>query len=214
MNRFEATIVTLAAFALAAVHAPAFGQYVKFDGKDSEGTTKQIQADTKGGKSSKTSSSRKSKEPEKPKEPTFLATGEFESTKEKARESAIQAALEKLHEHLQQQNPPIHRMPTSEMVRKMLLNDQEKVLEEPVDGGTMYKMTVAVRVEPEHVREVRSRERSSEALWVLAGLAGLGAVLAVFFRIDSWTKGYLTSWLVLGTIGAGAMLAGMWWMAK
>ena len=65
----------------------------------------------------------------------------------------------------------------------------------------MYQAEVAVKVRPEHIRELRARERSSEALWVLAGLGGLAGVLAVFFRIDAWTKGYLTSWLVLGTVG-------------
>jgi hypothetical protein len=49
---------------------------------------------------------------------------------------------------------------------------------------------------------------------VLAGLGGVAGVLAMFFRIDAWTKGYLTSWLVLGTVGAGGLLAGLWWWAK
>jgi hypothetical protein len=106
------------------------------------------------------------------------------------------------------------------MVQRMLLSDQEKVVEEPDINKTtgeskpMYRVTVAVRVEPQHIRELRSLERSSEALWVLAGLGGVAGVLAMFFRIDSWTKGYLTSWLVLGTVGAGAVLAGLWWWAK
>jgi hypothetical protein len=49
---------------------------------------------------------------------------------------------------------------------------------------------------------------------VLAGIGGLAGMIALFFRVDSWTKGYLTSWLVLGTVGAAALLAGLWWMAK
>jgi hypothetical protein len=93
------------------------------------------------------------------------------------------------------------------------------VVEQPIElpGGkteTMYQAEVAVKVKPEHVRALRSRDRSSEALWVLAGLGGLAGVLAVFFRIDAWTKGYLTSWLVLGTVGAAALLTGLWWFAR
>lgn len=226
MKRTEITIVALAAFAIAAVHAPAFGQYVQFDGPDSSSNVKKVTPEVKDGKNAKITvkGNRKSeKEPPKPAEPktpTFTATGGFESTKEKARESAIRTAVELLHKHMLEQDPQVHRMPKTEMVQRMLLNDQEKVIEEPdIDKTTgeskpMYRVTVAVRVEPEHVRELRSLERSSEALWVLAGLGGVAGVLAMFFRIDAWTKGYLTSWLVLGTVGAGALLAGLWWWAK
>src|SRR5262249_32475495 len=151
--------------------------------------------------------------PPKPEEPTFLVAGGFDATKEKAKESAIRAAVEKVHEYLLEQDPPVTRMPTTELVRKMLLEGQETVIEEPdpdptiseADKKPMYRMTVAVKVRPEHIRDLRSRERSSEALWVLAGLAGLAGVVAVFFRIDAWTKGYLTSWLILGTVGAATL---------
>ena len=159
--------------------------------------------------------SRSRHEPPKPEEPTFTVAGGFLKTKEKAKETRSGRLLRKLHEYLLQQDPPVKRMPTFEMVQTMLIKhpgaseaDAEigKVTAEEItdEGGkpeTMYKVEVAVKVRPEHVRELRSQERSSEALWVLAGLGGLAAVIAVFFKIDSWTKGYLTSWLVLGTVG-------------
>jgi hypothetical protein len=223
MNRFETIIVVLAAFAIAAVHSPVFGQSVKFGfGEASAEASKSPSPDSKANKAGKGPKKAAAAEPQQPKEPTFLATGDFSSSKEKARDSAIRAAVEKLHQYLAEQDPAITRMPSdrraTEMVRRMLLNDQEKVIEEqiPIEGKqeTMYKMTVAVRVEPQQVRELRSHERAGEALWVLAGLGGLAGVLAIFFRIDSWTKGYLTSWLVLGTVGAAALFGGLWWMAK
>jgi len=167
-------------------------------------------------------------EPPKPEEPTFTVAGGFLKTKEKAKEDAIRAAVEKLHDHLMEQNPPVKRMPTFEMVSTMLIKHLEasesdaefgKVTTEQVPGEqgkleTMYRVEVAVKVRPEHIRELRSQERSSEALWVLAGLAGLALICAVFFKIDAWTKGYLTSWLVLGTIGSATLLLGLWWWAK
>jgi hypothetical protein len=168
-------------------------------------------------------------EPPKPEEPTFTVAGDaYDATKEKARETAIHEAVQKVHDYLLEQDPPVNRMPTIEMVRKMLIKhpgaseaDAEfgLVREQPIEppGGkveTRYQVEVAVKVRPEHIRELRSQERSSEALWVLAGLAGLALVCAVFFKIDAWTKGYLTSWLVLGTIGSATLLLGLWWWAK
>ena len=167
-------------------------------------------------------------EPPKPEEPTLTVAGGFEATKEKAKEDAIRAAVEKVHQYLLEQDPPVTRMPTIEMVREMIIRHPEaseadaetgKVTTSPVEVGgsekeTRYEVEVALKVRPHHIRELRSQERSSEALWVLAGLGGLAAVIAVFFKVDSWTKGYLTSWLVLGMIGAGSLLLGLWWWAK
>jgi hypothetical protein len=182
------------------------------------------------GKGPTTKSGRQSRpaEPPKPVEPTFTVAGGFLETKEKAKESAIQAAVEKLHLYLLDQHPQVTQMPKTEMVREMLVphpgaaeEDARfgKVTTEQIPSSegqpeTLYKVEIALKVRPEHVRELRARERSSEALWVLAGLGGLAAVLAVFFRIDAWTKGYLTSWLVLGTVGAATLLGGMWWFAR
>ena len=219
MTRTESIIVACAAFAIAAVQAPAFAQKVTFDGKNGQEIVVDVTPEVKGKSAKKKSQMTQPAAPQPPKEPTFTATGGFESTKEKARESAVRVAVEKLHDHMTQQHLNVHRQPTTEMVQRMLMAEHEKVTEEPIISEsskteTMYRMTVAVYVSDKHVRELRSRERSSETLWILAGLGGLAGMVAVFFRIDAWTKGYLTSWLMLGTVGAGALLAGVWWMAK
>ena len=228
MTRFETTIAVLAAALVAVAYSPALAQradrveqgqgFVQTDNGPREvnvevkGPNAKV---TKGGKGPRVV------EPPKPVEPTLTATGGFEGTKEKARDSAIRAAVEKLHDYLLQQDPPVERMPTTKFVRKLLIESQEKVTDtdDPVLTGSgssekMYRVTVALKVNPEHIRELRSQERSAEALWVLAGLGGLAAVFAGFFRLDAWTKGYLTNWLVLGTIGTLSLLAGLWWWAK
>jgi hypothetical protein len=163
------------------------------------------------------------------KEPTFYAEGTFMPTPEKGRDSAIEAAVEKLHEYLMQQDPPVTKYPTKDLVRKMIVR-HPKASDADVEYGkvtlnteellagtkeeTLYRVEIALRVEPEQVRELRAQERSGEALWVVAGVAALALVLAAFFRIDAWTKGYLTSWLVLGTIGAAGLLFGLLWFAR
>jgi hypothetical protein len=44
-------------------------------------------------------------------------------------------------------------------------------------------------------------------------LALLGMVV-VFFRLDEWTKGYLTRWLMVGGIMLSAAIVALWWFAK
>jgi hypothetical protein len=220
MTRFETTVVVAILAVVGAVHGPAFGQLtIRFD-EASGSTVKTAVAEGKGNKGSKAPRAAKPAEPPAPVEPTLKVSGGFEKTKDLARDSAIRAAVSDLHDYLLQQEPPVTRMPTTEFIRRnLLLNEQEQVTttKVPGDSGTeqdMYKVTVALKVKPEHLRELRSEERSREVLWVLAGLGGLAAVGAVFFRIDAWTKGYLTSWLVLGTVGAATLLTGLWWWAK
>jgi hypothetical protein len=235
MTRFETAVVVAAAVALVAAHGPAFAQKAKSEGYvivGDDDTPQAVNPAVKSGKgkgsSAKVTRAPRTEEPAKPVEPTFTVAGGFETTKEKAKQSAIRAAVDKLHAYLLDQSPQVHREPTTEMVRRMLVRHPEakdedaeygKVTTEPIPSSegkpeTMYQVEIALKVQPEHVRELRARERSSEVLWVLAGLGGLAAVLAIFFRIDAWTKGYLTSWLVLGTVGAAGLLGGLWWFAR
>ena len=218
MTRFETTVAVLAAIAL--VRGPAFGQYIKIDAK-SDSSVKSATPDVKGGKGPRGQRVSQAAEPPKPPEPTLTVQGGFEKSKELARESAIRAAVDKLHDYLLEQDPPVTQKPNTKFVRKLLIDQLEKIepSDEPVisrDGKPeqMYRATIALKVDAEHIRELRSQDRSSEALWILAGLGGLAAVVAGFFRVDSWTKGYLTSWLALGTVGAASLLAGLWWWAK
>jgi|SoiMethySBSTD1v2_1073268.scaffolds.fasta_scaffold791946_1 hypothetical protein len=224
MTRFESIIAVAIVVGLAALHSPVFGQDVVIGGDFPK-----ADPTAKGkGKAPKPGRLAKPEEPPKPEEPTFTVTSSnYEATKEKAKESAILAAVDRLHEYLLQQDPPITRMPTVEMVRKMVIR-HPKASEADAEFGVVtpgdlevagvkedrYQVEIAIKVRPEHVRELRSKERSSEALWVLAGLAGLAAVIAGFFRVDAWTKGYLTSWLMLATVGVGCLLGGLWWWAK
>lgn len=210
MTRFETTAAVAAAVLIAAAYSPALAQR---GAKAVDGGTKHVTPEAKGGKGPR---EQRVDEP-----PTFTVPGEWEKSKELARESAIRAAVDKLHEYLMQQDPPVRHKPTTRFIldKKLIKEQLDKTDEEyvPSSDGTsekMYRMTLALRVDPEHIRDLRSQDRSSEALWILAGLGGLALVVAGFFRIDAWTKGYLTSWLALGTVGAASLLAGLWWWAK
>jgi hypothetical protein len=217
MTRFETVTAIAAAALIAAAYSPALAQRGE-KANIVDGGIKHVAPEAKGGKGP---GGHRNSQTTEPREPTFTVPGGWEKSKELARDSAIRAAVDKLHEYLMQQDPPVTHKPTTKFIldNKLMIEQLEKTDEEYVPSSDatsekMYRMTIALKVDPEHVRELRSRDRSPEVLWILAGLGGLAAVVAGFFRVDSWTKGYLTSWLALGTIGAASLLAGLWWWAK
>jgi hypothetical protein len=225
MTRIE-TVTAIAAAALIAVgYSPALAQRSEKDKGDAfiiiDGGTKHVTPEVKSGKGQRSTRASQPAEPPKPPEPTLTVQGGFEKSKELARESAIRVAVDKLHDYLLEQNPPVTQKPNTKFVQEHLIRDLEKIepSDEPImsrDGKPeqMYRATIALKVDAKDIRDLRSQDRSSEALWILAGLGGLALVVAGFFRIDAWTKGYLTSWLALGTVGAASLLAGLWWWAK
>lgn len=149
-------------------------------------------------------------------EPTFTAQGGFENSLERAKQSAILVARDQFQEYLRNQEESINREPSTELIRRMLINTQEKVETTTIKSDlsnkpdTMYRVTVAVKVESEHLRLMRTRDRSSEALGVIGIIAMVLFLIAGFFRLDMITKGYITRWLFFGMIGIGALVLGVW----
>ena len=43
---------------------------------------------------------------------------------------------------------------------------------------------------------------------------GILALIALVLRLDEWTKGYLTRWLVVGAAGFGLAVGLLLWWAK
>jgi hypothetical protein len=168
---------------------------------------------------SKKTDKRKPSEPKPDAKPvivtTFDVTGDFQSTKEAAKASALALVPAKVKEFLNRQNPPVDVEPSPEMLLRIVLPDEKYkeeivVLESSGAKYTQYTATVTVQLQSDHVRELRGRERAADVLSYL----GVGAViflsLAAFFRIDVMTRGYLTTWLMLAASFV-AMFAIFWW---
>ncbi len=86
--------------------------------------------------------------------------------------------------------------------------------EEQISNDKMYKITLDVEITPGQVRNLYGRERIALGMWTLGGLMGILGVVALLFRLDEWTKGYLTWWLMIAGAGAVVALVLSWWWAK
>jgi hypothetical protein len=126
-------------------------------------------------------------------------------TPEDAEKLAVRKAREELITFLQQQEPPVGWQPTTADVERFIPDTSKKPRE--IDGksrdlGLRSEMTLTVQLtaaeytgilqtEQKHITEARH--------WLLAkivaGLVALLGTIAVYFRLDEWTKGYYTTWL-------------------
>jgi hypothetical protein len=126
---------------------------------------------------------------------------------------ALQQARFRVAERLNALDPPVRAVPSAEHVRRHFLRERtvrpldpkarELLTEFPVGASGVY-VDYEVEVTAEQVRELRSQDRLSTSLRVLAMIVGAAFAGFLFLRVDDWTKGYLTSWLAV----AAAALAG------
>ena len=143
----------------------------------------------------------------------FTAQGEFRSTKGAAQESALQSAQEEMRAWLAKQQPPIRRVPSLESIRRENMIKGERTEVETVLNEKMYKITAIIDLKPDQVRELRKHDRSLSTLWLFGGLIALLGVVSAGFRVDEWTKGYLTKWLIAGGLALGVFaVVVLWWM--
>ena len=147
----------------------------------------------------------------------FQVQGGWYPNEDKALESALEEAQDQLKAQLASLDPPVGRLPDVSYIRDKLVRKKyppaKKWFEDPTNADYIM-MTLDIEVLPEHLRTLRREERVASAAWLMGGTSLLVAVVSLFFRFEEWTKGYLTRWLVLGAVGAVALVAGLWWFVK
>jgi len=144
----------------------------------------------------------------------FTVQGDFRGSKSAARESALLEAREQIRGWLLRQEPPIKHAPSLEAIQHMLRPENAPPQEEPLKSGMMYKMTISVDLTPLDIRTLRSRDRTVTGFWALCGLMAIFGVTALVYRIDEWTKGYLTRWLIGGGMAVLALVLGLFWYLR
>ncbi|HEV3384554.1 MAG TPA: hypothetical protein VG097_07040 [Gemmata sp.] len=118
-------------------------------------------------------------------------------------------------------DPPVKYRPSineikSEFIRKdsrATRQPNEKQMEDYAKNGISskwYSVEYDIEVTADQIRELRTRDRITNAFRVIAGLTFLALSCFLFLRADEWTKGYLTRWLACGVaalvVGAAVAL--------
>jgi hypothetical protein len=137
-----------------------------------------------------------------------------EDAEQVAYRKARQEVLGFLHQH----NPPLAWHRSAEELDEFVVKDSVQTEEVPDqkmrDLGFRYQTTLKVKLEPGQLQEIareHHRAEVGERHWligkILAGLVVLLGTIAVYFRLDEWTKGYYTTLLRLAaaTVLASAL---------
>jgi hypothetical protein len=135
-------------------------------------------------------------------------------SRERAMNDALLMARDRLALELRLLDPPIDEVPTLGQIRSQYVQRDSIVEIQPtteqkaawsaanLDPDRVW-IELDVEVSEDQIRELRSENRFNLGLWVFVGLLIAVASLHSFLRIDTWTKGYLTSTLAL-SFAAGA----------
>ena len=112
----------------------------------------------------------------------FVAQGEYRGQLDAARDSTLHAAQDQLREWLEKQNPPIHRVPSLDAIKRDMLRQENPPQKEKVLSDTMYKVTMEFELTPVQIRSLRSSDRTATGLWILAGITAILGVLIIAAR--------------------------------
>lgn len=149
--------------------------------------------------------------------------GEPFSSPTAARQDALKAAARDLAVHLQARDPSYRYEPTARFLLENRLVDEGMMEEQDLSGPDAPKMfrnklTLEVPMSKvsallEEDRRERSVERLGQAGRGLAGLVVMLVALVGYFRLDDWTKGYLSTALKFTAIAlAAAGAIALWWI--
>jgi hypothetical protein len=154
-------------------------------------------------------------------------------TEADAEKEAILAAQELIERRLAELDPPVRYRPSLNEVEKEFLRRDSRTVtplressgpraeamrkslkeglgHSPEEVGRFVDVEYDVEVTAEQVRNLRTRDRVSDALRTFGAVAAVALAGFLFLRADEWTKGYLTRWLAMGAVllagGAAAAL--------
>jgi hypothetical protein len=145
----------------------------------------------------------------------------YGKTIQDAEQDALERAHKEVLDYLAGLNPPVEWQPSVDYVARKLVKQREEDGPKMREFGPVYEMTLTIDVASnqqqqdilKHDRQHRMEVRQLVLLKIVGGLVALLAVVAVYFRLEEYTKGYYTLWLRLLGLGLIALTgAGVWWL--
>jgi hypothetical protein len=139
--------------------------------------------------------------------------GDLRPTVEKAKESALEEAQAFLIRLLQAEGIALPWEPSVEWVEQNLLSPGNPIKKETADfeGKPYTSWTIELRIDPEHLRYFRQQDRVRWGAFITGLGIALFIVIAIYYRLDDWSKGYLTKWLATGGVVLLLSFGAIWW---
>lgn len=144
--------------------------------------------------------------------PVLKVEGRWHSTENDAWQSAERETHVVLTDYFREEGMVFHKPATMQDLRPLLAKQWKFTPESKIfpDGvGMMHRIVLEVPVTPEVRKFLIERERDARVQERMFGLGKLLAILVVvltaatgYLRLDEWTKGYFTTYLVLGVVSA------------
>jgi hypothetical protein len=143
----------------------------------------------------------------------------YGKTREDAEIVAWDEARDRVAAYLRRREPALTWEPTVEYLKRHDLTKPPRVVKSSDETSGFYEARMTLQVSDNDFAEVIDRDRQERSLarrllWgkLLAGVVAVLALLAGYFRLEEWTRGYYTSTLRfllaagLGLVGAGVYL--------
>lgn len=143
----------------------------------------------------------------------FQVRGDYRPTQDEARESTLEKARDELREILVSRGIQRFILPSLDWIdRELAVRKSEHATPAVLEDGTaLIQLTIDFKLDSSHIRSFRKMERSSLSAIVVGLLAVVFLASWLYYRLDEWSKGYLTSWLAIGLAAAGIIVGGLWW---
>lgn len=140
------------------------------------------------------------------------------ATAAEAEEDALNQAVDRVEQRLRELSPPVHYRPSAAVVRNEYVRRDTRTTRKPNESEAQLLVSTGyspdrvyvefdVQLTADQVRELRTQSRVGTAVRVTGVVAAVILALALFLRLDEWTRGYLTSWLAVGAVLLGGAVA-------
>lgn len=162
-----------------------------------------------------------------PKEPTRLIdwVKGWGENQQQAKKDALKKAGVLVEGYLRTEAPALERMPSLAYIKRHLMKepptrlkdkDQTPFADKHLECWA-WKVALSQSDWKDILHQDNDRRVQERMAWlgkILAGLLVLLTVVAGFFRLDDWTKGYYTTWLLAGGVGSLVLAGALLWLVS